>query len=152
MIIQRINRTKAEKVFINCRNDSAASIAAGYPAVFKFDGTRDGLDVEDCKTGAAAKNHLLAGLADRAIGAAAHGLIQCYGVRTDAPIQKCGTATNKNAAIGDALVLHTASSILSGVAAGAVSAWLAGMVCGETYASSSAAGGSTTATVFLRLM
>jgi len=152
LIIQRINRTNPEKVFVITRNDSSATIGKGYPAVFKFDGTRDGLDVEDCKTGAAAKNHLLAGLADADISAAAYGLVQCYGVRTDAPIQKCGTATNKNAAIGDALVLHTASSILSGVAAGAVSAWLAGIVCGETYASSSAAGGSTTATVFLRLM
>lgn len=151
MIIQRINRENPEKVFIVVRNDSAAAFVIGHPVVFKFDGTRDGLDVEDAKTGAAAKNHLIAGLADSAIPAAQYGLAQCYGVRTDAPILKCGSATNKNAAIGDALVLHTAASIMSGVAAGAVSAYLAGMVMGETMASSSATV-TTTATVFLRLM
>jgi len=152
MIIQRINRSNPEKVFIVCRNDSAASIAAGYPAVFKFDATRDGLDIEDCKTGTAVKNHLLAGLVDQAIAVSSYGLVQCYGVRTDAVIAKSGTATNKNAAIGDALVLYTAASVLSGVAAGAVSAYFAGIVMGETMASSSASGGTTTATVFLRLM
>jgi hypothetical protein len=151
MIIQRINRTNLEKVFIIARNDSAASIAAGYPCVFKFDGTRDGLDIEDVKTGAAVKNHLLAGIVDAAIAAASYGLVQCYGVRTDAAMLKAGSKSNKNAAIGDILVLHTASSILSGVAAGAVSGWLAGIVMGETMASSATVA-STTGTVFLRLM
>ena len=146
MIIQRINRANPEKVFVVVRNDTASAFVKGYPCVYKFDGTRDGLDVEDAKTGAAAKNHLIAGIAD-----AAYGLAQCYGVRTDACILKCGTATNKNAAIGDALILHTAASILSGVAAGAVSAWFAGMVMGQTMASSSATA-TTTATIFLRLM
>jgi hypothetical protein len=151
MLIQRLNRTNAEKVFIIARNDSSAAIGKGYPCVFKFDATRDGLDVEDAKTGAAAKNHLIAGLANAEIAASSYGLVQCYGVRTDAPILKCGTATNKNAAIGDALVLHTAASIMSGVAAGAVSAYFAGIVMGETMASS-ASTATTTATVFLRLM
>lgn len=151
MIIQRINRTNPEKVFVVVRNDSSASIGKGYPVVYKFDGTRDGLDVEDCKTAAAAKQHLLAGLLDAALAAGSYGLAQCYGVRTDAPILKCGTATNKNAAIGDAFILHTAASILSGVAAGAVSAWFPGIVCGATMASSSATA-TTTGTVFLRLM
>lgn len=151
MIIQALNRTNPEKVFIVARNDSSASIAAGYPAVFKFDGTRDGLDVEDCKTGAAAKNHLLAGLVNKAIAAASYGLIQCYGVRTDAAMLKAGSKSNKNAAIGDLLVLHTAASLLSGVAAGAVSAFFGGIIMGETMASSSATA-TTTGTVFLRLM
>lgn len=151
MIIQRINRTNPEKVFVVVRNDTAASIAAGYPAVFKFDATRDGLDIEDAKTGAAAKNHLIAGLCDSAIAAASYGLAQCYGVRTDAAMLKAGSKSNANAAIGDILVLHTAISALSGVAAGAVSGFFAGMVMGETMASSSATA-TTTGTVFLRLM
>jgi len=151
MIIQRINRTNPEKAFIVVRNDSAAAFVKGWPVVFKFDATRDGLDVEDCNTGTAAKNHLIAGIVDTALAASAYGLAQCYGVRTDAVILKCGTTTAKNAAIGDALVLHTASSILSGVAAGAVSAYLAGMVMGETMASSSAVV-TTTGIIFLRLM
>lgn len=151
MLIQRINRTNPEKVFIITRNDTSSAFTKGAPINYKFDGTRDGLDVEDVGTGAAAKNHLLAGLADSAIAASAYGLVQCYGVRTDAVILKCGTATNKNAAIGDAMVLMTASDCLSGVAAGAVTGYFAGMVMGETMASSSAVA-TTTATVFLRLM
>jgi hypothetical protein len=151
MIIQRINRTNPEKAFIVVRNDTSSAFTKGAPITFKFDATRDGLDVEDCKTGAAAKNHLLAGVADSAIAAAAYGLCQCYGVRTDAVILKCGTATNKNAAIGDAMVLDTANNGFSGVAAGAVTAYFAGVAMGETMASS-ASTATTTATVFLRLM
>jgi hypothetical protein len=151
MIIQRINRTNPEKAFLIVRNDTASAFVKGYPVVFKFDATRDGLDVEDAKTGAAAKNHLLAGIIDTALAASSYGLCQCYGVRTDAAILKCGTATNKNAAIGDALILHTANSILSGHTPGAVTQYLAGMVMGETMASSSATV-TTTATIFLRLM
>lgn len=151
MIIQRINRTNPEKVFIVVRNDSGASIGKGYPLVFKFDGTRDGLDVEDAKTGTAAKNHLIAGLSDVALAAAAYGLAQCYGVRTDAPILKCGTASDANGVIGDIFGLHTAISALSGIAAGAVSGFFAGIALGATMASS-AATATTTATVFLRLM
>ena len=151
MIIQRINRTNPEKVFVVCRNDTASAFTKGAPVNYKFDATRDGLDVEDINTGAAAKNHLVAGISDTAIAASQYGLAQCYGVRTDAVILKCGTATNKNAAIGDAMVLDTANDGLSGVAAGAVTAYLAGFVMGETMASSSATV-TTTATVFLRLM
>lgn len=151
MLIQALNRTNAEKVYVVVRNDTAASIAKGYPVVYTFDGTRDGLDVVDANAGAAAKNHLLAGLANKALGAGETGLAQCYGARTDAPILKCGTATNANAAIGDVMVLHTAISAFSGVAAGAVSAYLAGVVMGQTMASS-ASTATTVATVFLRLM
>lgn len=151
MIIQRINRTNPEKVFIVVRNDESAAMTKGTPITFKFDGTRDGLDAQDSKTGAAAKNGLCAGIADSAIAAGAYGLAQCYGIRDDAVILKCGTATDANAAIGDALVLHTAITALSGVAAGAVSAYFPGFVMGETMASS-AATATTTATIFIRMM
>lgn len=151
MQIQAINGRNAEKVFVVVRNDTSSAFTKGAPITYKFDGTRDGTDVEDCKTGAAAKNHLLAGLADTAIAAGSYGLAQCYGVRTDAVILKCGTATSANGAIGDAMVLHTAQNALSGVAAGAVTAWFAGIALGETMASSTSTA-TTTATVFLRLM
>lgn len=150
MLIQTVTNDP-EKVFAVVRNDTSAEVGAGYPLVFKFDGTRDGLDAEDCKTGAAAKNHLIAGICDQALPASNYGLAQCYGVRTDAAMLKAGSKSNKNAAIGDILVLHTAQSILSGVAAGAVSGFFAGIVMGETMASSSATV-TTTGTVFLRLM
>lgn len=152
MIIQRINRTGPEKVFVVVRNDSSASIAAGVPGVFKMDGTRDGLDIEDCKTGTAAKNGLIAGLMDVDLAASQYGLCQCYGVRTDAVMLASGSDTDANAEIGDALELHTAASILSGAAAGAISAYLPGIVMGESFASAGGAAGTTTGIVFLRLM
>jgi len=148
MIIQRINRTNPEKVFVVCRNDTSTAIPKGYPADFVFDGTRDGLDITDVNTGNAALSTLLVGLCDKEIAASAYGLVQCYGVNTSAPLYRHTTTAY---AIGDALVLMTASSILSRVAAGAVSAWLPGMVCGGVVATS-AATSSSTGTVFLRLM
>jgi len=148
MIIQRVNRTNPEKAFIVCRNDTAVTIGKGYPADFVFDGTRDGLDLTDTNTGTAAKTTLLAGLCDSAIAASQYGLVQCYGVRTDAPVFQTDTAY----AIGDALVLMTASSIMSRVGAGAVSAYLPGIVCGAVVATSSAAAINTGGVVFLRLM
>ena len=150
MIIQRINRTNPEKVFVVVRNDETSALTKGALCSFKFDGTRNGLDVE--KSDAAANAHLIAGIADTAIAAGAYGLAQCYGVRTDAIIIKSGTATNKNAAVGDALIFDSSITGLSGVAAGAASAYFPGFVMGETMASSSASGGTTTATVFIRLM
>lgn len=150
MIIQRINRTNPEKVFVVVRNDESTALTKGALCAFKFDGTRDGLDVE--KADAAANSHLIAGANDSAIPAGDYGLAQCYGVRTDAIIIKSGTATNANAAIGDALVYDSSITGLSGVAAGAASEYFPGFVMGETMASSSASGGTTTATIFIRLM
>jgi hypothetical protein len=152
MIIQRINRTNPEKVFIVVQNGSASSIGKGYPVVYEYDGTSDGLSVTDVNTGAAAKNHLVAGLLDATLAAGAYGLAQCYGVRTDAPFPRHGIATNSNQVVGDAMVLFTASSILSAAAAGAVSAYLPGIVCGQTLASSGTSTLTSTGTVFLRLM
>lgn len=151
MIIQRINRTNPEKVFVVVRNDHTATLTKGRPVVYKFDGTRDGLDVEDTVTGTAAKNHLVAGLADKDIAAGDYGLAQCYGVRTDAVILKCGIASSDNGILGDAMVLATAISALSGVATGAISGYFPGFILGETMASS-AATATTTATVFIRLV
>jgi hypothetical protein len=148
MIIQRINRTNPEKVFIVCRNDTSAAIPKGFPCDFVVDGTRDGIDVTDTNTGNAALSTLLAGLCDSALAASQYGLVQCYGIRTDAPLYR---HTTTSYALGDALVLYTASSMLSRVAAGAISAYLPGIVCGKTVATSNATS-SSTSTVFLRLM
>ena len=150
MIIQRINRTNPEKAFVVVRNDEAAALTKGELSAFKFDATRDGLDVEEAN--AAANAHLIAGVNDSAIAASGYGLVQCYGVRTDAVIIKSGTTTAKNAAVGDALIYDSSITGLSGVAAGAASAYFPGFVMGETMASSSASGGTTTATIFIRLM
>ena len=150
MIIQRINRTNPEKVFIVCRNDDTV-MTKGATVVFTFDATRDGLDIVKSVTGAAAKSNLAAGIVDTALAAGAYGLVQCYGVRTDAIYLKCGTASDSAGVIGDAMCLDTANDGLSGTAAGAVAEYFPGFVMGETMATSSATV-TTTGTVFIRLL
>ena len=151
MIIQRVNRTDAEKVFIIGYNDSAAAMVKGSVVSFDFDATDDGLSLEKYSVVDEDQTNLVAGIIDTALATQAYGLVQCYGVRTDAIMLHSGTATAANAAIGDAMILDTVNDGLSGVAAGAVSAWFPGFVMGETMASSGATA-TTTGTVFIRLM
>jgi hypothetical protein len=151
MIIQRVNRTNPEKVFIITYNDETTAMVKGTVVDFDYDGTDDGLSIVDSSTGDAAKSHLAAGIVDTALAAQAYGLVQCYGVRTDAVILHSGTASNANAAIGDALIMDTTNDGLSGCAAGAISEYFPGFVMGETMASSSGTV-TTTGTIFIRMM
>jgi len=150
MIIQRINRTNADKAFIVIRNSESSAMVKGSPAALAWSGTRDGIDV--IYADAAIDAHSVIGLVDTAIPAGSYGLAQCYGIRTDAVMIKSGSATDGNAVVGDVMILDTTITGLSAAAVGAVSAYLAQAVCGATFASSSVAGGTTAATVFLRMM
>ena len=150
MIIQRINRTNPDKVFIIVRNDTTV-FTKGQPIVYTFDGTNDGLDVIDCKAGAGAKSMLVAGIADSAIPAGGYGLCQCYGVRDDVIVMTGSKDTDSTGSIGDHMVLHTASDCLSVVATGLITQLKVGFVLGETVDSAGVLA-TTTATVFIRLM
>jgi hypothetical protein len=152
MIIQRINRTNPEKVFIIVRNDHSSAIGKGGLCTFNMDGTRNGLDVVPPGTAGDSHTTLLAGVADTAIGAGAYGLAQCYGIRTDVPMYKHGSASNSNAVVGDIMKVITASNCLTAAAVGAVTAWLPEIVMAETFASSNNSDGTTVASVFLRMM
>jgi len=151
MIIQRVNRTNPEKVFIIGRNDDTAAFTKGGVVCYKFDGTRDGLDMERSVTAAAVKSTLASGITDTALAAGSYGLVQCYGVRTDALMLTSGEATDSSAAVGDVMIMDTASGGLSGNTAGAVAIYYPGFVMGETMASS-ATSVTTTGTVFIRMM
>lgn len=152
MIIQGVNRTDAEKVFIAGINaEGSAAWVAGAPVVWVANGTNDGVAAVKLGTGAAAKSTLLAGVANAATAASAVGLIQCYGLRTDTVINQAGTASNANGAIGDVLIPWTASNAFSGVAAGAATAYSPWAVLMQTVASSTAVA-TTTGSVFLRCM
>ena len=152
MLFQRINRTDAEKVFIIARNDEAsAAWVKGGPVVWQSDGTRDGVDAIKLVTGTAAKCGLLIGVADAATVSGDYGLVQCYGLRTDAVINQAGTVSNANGAIGDILIPWTASDAFSGVAAGAATAYAPMAVLMQTVASSASVA-KTTGSVFLRCM
>lgn len=152
MLFKRINRTEAESVMIVCRNDEASNAwIKGAPVVLQSDGTRDGVDAVRTNTGAAAKSSLLLGVADAATAAGEYGLVQVYGLRTDAVINQAGTASNANGAIGDVLVQWTASNAFSGAAAGAVTGFSPWAVLMQTVASSTAVA-TTTGSVWLRCM
>lgn len=152
MLFQRINRTDPEKVFVICRNDEAsAAWVIGGPVVFISDGTRDGIDAIKLITGTAAKASLLVGVADAATVAGEYGLVQCYGLRTDAVINQAGTASNANGAVGDVLIPWTASDAFSGAAAGAATGYSPWAVLMQTVASSATIA-KTTGSIFLRCM
>jgi hypothetical protein len=152
MIIQRINRTNPEKVFIIVRNDHTSAIAKGGICVFNFDGTRNGQDVVPPSASDDAHTTLLAGLADDAIGAGAYGMAQVYGIRTDAPMYKHGSVTSDAGAVGNVMKVVTASNLLTQIAVGAVTSWLPNIVLGEVFAASNDSDGTTSAAVFLRMM
>ena len=145
MIIQKVNRVDPEKVFIVVRNDDSVAFVKGGAIGFKFDATRDGLDAELADT--TADGNLIAGLADSAIPAGEYGLVQCYGVRTDAVIWRTNTAV----VVGDSLVVTQGSVALMRAAAGAASAYLPAFAAGEALASTNSAKTDTT-TVFIRCM
>lgn len=152
MLFKRINRGEAETVFIVHRNDEASNAwIQGAPVVLQSDGTRDGIDAVRLKTGAAAKSTLLLGVADEATTAGEYGLVQCYGLRTDAVINQAGTASDANGAIGDVLVPWTASDAFSGAAAGAATGYSPWAVLMETVASSATIA-TVSGSIFLRCM
>ena len=152
MLIQRLNRDDPERVFISCYNDSGSALTKGQVVCFSMDGTRDGYEVTDPT---AALSQLVAGLAHAATAAAEYGLVQIYGLDDDAIIHRSGTATNAAGAIGDVMIIWSASSALSGLSAGsantaqAVNAWF---VLAQTQASTDTSNLTTTGKVFIRCM
>jgi len=79
MLLQQLNRSDAEKVFIICRNTSGATLAADLPVYFETDAVSDGNAVSQCQT--AAGTNLFAGINDASLADDAYGLVQVYGYR-----------------------------------------------------------------------
>ena len=78
MQIQRVNRTDPEKVTMRVYNVSAATITAGYPAVWDTS-TADGIRVTKPAT---ANLSLLVGIADESIVDSAYGDVLAVGYRS----------------------------------------------------------------------
>jgi hypothetical protein len=97
MLLQRVNRTDAEKVFTICQNVAGATITAGYAAV--WDGSSpDGVKVTKPAT---ATLSLFVGLANSNIADSSYGLFQVYGYKSQAFLTN---DTSTAVAIGDILV------------------------------------------------
>lgn len=155
MIFQKLNRDDAEKVFVIGYNQEASNAwLTGAPVALNCSGTLDGVGMVRSNSGGAAKAMMTIGLADTTTAAGAYGLVQVYGMRTDAVINQAGTASNGNGAIGDILTLWTAQNALSGTGPGIVPTALGGypgFVLMQTVASS-ASTATTTGKVFIRLL
>lgn len=83
MIIQRINRDDAEKVFIVCKNVSGSTMTSGYACVFDVGASVDGVRVTKASS---TDLQAFAGVADSDIANNAYGKIQIYGYRSSAYI------------------------------------------------------------------
>lgn len=84
MLIQKVNRTDAEKVFINCRNVSAATLSAGAAVEWDVTTVTDGNAVTAAKSGSLAG--LFAGVNDASLTDSSYGLVQVFGYRQSAYI------------------------------------------------------------------
>lgn len=95
MLIQKLNRDDADKVFVLVRNVSGGTLTAGYPVCWDT-GTPDGVRVT--KPGVPA---LFVGILPKTLADSKYGLAQAYGY--------CGAAfvsgaTNATIAVGDNLI------------------------------------------------
>ena len=97
MLLQRINRSDAERVFAVFYNVAGATITAGYPAVFDIS-TADGVRVSKP---ASATLSLVVGIAVESIADSAYGKFQLYGYRSQANITN---DTSVAVAAGDILI------------------------------------------------
>lgn len=97
MLFQRVNREDAERVFVIGYNVSAATITAGYAAVYDTS-TADGVRVTKPAT---ATLGLLVGIANKDIADSAYGLFQVEGYRASAYVTN---DTSVAIAAGDILI------------------------------------------------
>ena len=110
MLLQRINRSDAERVFAIFYNVAGATITAGYPAVFDIS-TADGVRVSKP---ASATLSLVVGIAVESIADSAYGKFQLYGYRSQANITN---DTSVAVAAGDILIAVNAQWYLARSAA-----------------------------------
>lgn len=146
MLIQRINRTDPERVFLVVRNDQGASVGKGRPLSFKMDGTRDGIDAE--YDDAVGNQALICGLAHTDIGDGDYGLVQAYGYDDDAIVVK----TNSHFLVGAVLGVLSASTCLQVISTSHADKMVYAPIAAGAESIASAAAATTTAKVFLRML
>jgi len=80
MQIQRVNRTDAEKVYLNVKNGFATTLTTGYVASYDLKGDSTGKTVSQPQTGTNSCWYAIAGVAAENIAAAGYGRVGAYGV------------------------------------------------------------------------
>ena len=86
MRFQRVNRSDADKVFINVRNISGAAVSAHVPVEWDVVSATDGNSVTACKSGSLAG--LFVGVLNKALSDSSYGECQVYGFRQSAYISR----------------------------------------------------------------
>lgn len=133
-----------ENTKITIKNDeSSATITAGQPVCFVYDGTDNGLAVVLPSSGAAIKAHtLFAGIAIDTIAAGQYGESilsgHCRAIRVLRQTRAASTdawASTPAFAVGDYLAVDTVNNAMNRIGSLAVSAFIPIAVVGETLAS-----------------
>jgi len=161
MLLQQLNRSDAEKIFIICRNTSGATLAANLPVYFETDAVSDGVAISQMTADVSGTGtNLFAGINDASLADDAYGLVQVYGHRTSAVVQ--AVDSSYDLAVGGRCVGVAGAAYLAfgtGLAAGPTTELLLSplmdryVISMETIAA--AASGSTTTTnakVFIRAL
>lgn len=86
MLVQGINRTDADKVFVSIRNVSGASISSHIPVELDVVVATDGNAVTATKSGSL--SGLFLGVNDSTLADSDYGLAQVYGFRTSAYVSR----------------------------------------------------------------
>jgi len=149
MLLQRINRSDPEKVFVVVKAGEA--LKSGRPVCLHFDGTDDGLDA--FLANAAEDATTVIGLADADIASGEYGLVQAYGYRSSAVVH-----ANSDLSVDNHAVMAVASA-LSGylslsASLGAQTALAPMFVCAvsASIADTTTTSDTTTAPVFIRCL
>lgn len=112
MLMQRVNRSDPEKLFVVAYNSySTAAITNGQAVIWDFAGDADGVSVTRPTARATNAGIAAAGVvASASIAAGAYGLIQVYGFHT-AVRTRAATGGSPAIAAGRPLVLNAAGSV-----------------------------------------
>jgi len=118
MLIQRINRTNPEKVFIVVK--AGENLLAGRPCCPAFSGTDDGLLAMLCDE--AYQTTMALGIVDEAIASGNYGLVQCYGYRSAAKMVNASDIAAHGAGAALAVVSGSSGHLALKVSIGASTA------------------------------
>ncbi len=110
MLIQQINRTDAEKVFLVVKNGFATTLTTGYVACFDLKNDSTGATVSQPQTGTNSAWYAIAGVAAEDIPTAGYGKVCAYGVADT----YCSTESSANAdvEVGQVVGIKTATFYL----------------------------------------
>ena len=143
MLIQRINRDDAEKVFIIAKNVSGSTMTAGYSCVFDTGASVDGVRVTKASS---TDLQAFAGVADADIASNAYGKIQIYGYRSSAYIY----SSAGDSVTGDGLSCVADWGLTPITAVGTNKAF--GFLCEAVSSSAASSQYHLTAKVFIRAL